>query len=79
MGLAEEDAASLIEGDIELTGDVAARLETALGMDSQFWVNLEHLYREDLIKVAAENAQAAAQEEQEHKKATSPILETFAV
>ena len=79
MGLSEEASAALIEGDVELTGDVAGRLEVALGMDTQFWVNLEHLYREDLIKVASENAQAAAREEQEHKKATSPILETFAV
>ena len=52
-----DDAAALIEGDIELTGDMAGRLETTLGMNTRFWLGLERGYREDLAKVAAENAQ----------------------
>lgn len=57
MGLSEEDAAALIEGEAQLTDAVAARLEAALGMRASFWVDYERLYREKLDKVAEENAQ----------------------
>ena len=49
----------LIEGETELTADLAARLAAFLGMNARFWLGLERGYREDLAKVAAENAQDA--------------------
>ena len=61
MGLSEEDAAALIEGEAQLTDAVAARLEAALGMNTRFWLGLERNYREKLVKVAEENAQGDAQ------------------
>ena len=52
----EEFVRDLLEGEVELTAEVAARLEAALGMRASFWVDYERLYREKLNKVAAENA-----------------------
>ena len=71
MGLSEENAAALIEGDVELTGDVATRLEAALGMNTRFWLGLERNYREKLVKVAEENAEDAKTEQTE---ASSRVL-----
>lgn len=42
--------------EIQLTPDVALRLETVLGVPAGFWNNLEAQYREKLIRVEAENA-----------------------
>ena len=49
----------MIEGDVELTGDVAVRLEAVVGMNTRFWLGLERNYREKLLKVAEENAHEA--------------------
>ena len=46
----------LLEGEAELTAEVADKLEAALGMRASFWVDYERLYRETLVKVAEENA-----------------------
>ena len=35
----------LIEGKAQLTADIALRLEEALGLDAQYWLNLESAYR----------------------------------
>lgn len=35
----------LFTGDAELTPDIAERLEQALGVPAQFWLNLEAQYR----------------------------------
>lgn len=56
IGESEAFVRDLIEGDVELTSDVADKLETALGMNASFWLKLEYIYRETLIKVAKENA-----------------------
>ena len=50
----------LIDGEVELTEQMAGKLETSLGMNTRFWLNLEHYYREDLINIDKENAQEAA-------------------
>lgn len=55
MAMSEKHISRLINGDVQLTPDVAVRLELVLGIPAQFWNNLEMIYREKLIKVKAEN------------------------
>ena len=56
MDLSEKHISKLINGEVQLTPDVAVRLETVLGVPARFWSNLEAIYREKLLKVEAENA-----------------------
>lgn len=56
MGMSEKHISHLINGDVQLTSDVAYRLEMVLGLPASFWSNLEAIYREKLTKVEAENA-----------------------
>ncbi len=55
MDMSEKHISKLINGEVQLTPDVAMRLEMVLGIPARFWNNLESLYREDLAKVKAEN------------------------
>ena len=55
MGLPEEHVSKLIYGDVQLTTDVAERLELVLGVPAGFWNNLEAIYQQKLEKVRAEN------------------------
>ena len=55
MGLTEKHVSRLINGKVELTADVALRLESVLGVPASFWNKLEALYREQLARVKAEN------------------------
>ena len=55
MGLSEKHISHLINGHVELTYDVALRLESVLGVPANFWNNLEIIYREKLARVIAEN------------------------
>lgn len=55
MGLSEKHISHLINGDVQLTQDVAYRLEMVLGIPASFWNNLEAIYRENLIRVENEN------------------------
>lgn len=59
MGLSEKHISNLINGDVQLTPDVAMRLELVLGLPSKFWNNLEAIYRDKLIKANAENEMEA--------------------
>ena len=56
IGMSEKHVSKLINGDVQLTMDVAKRLETVLGPSVQFWCRLEAFYREDLCKAQEENA-----------------------
>ncbi len=56
MDLSEKHVSKLINGEVQLTPEVAVRLETVLGVPAKFWNNLEAIYREKLVKVEAENA-----------------------
>ena len=62
MGMSEKHISHLINGSVQLTPDVAYRLELVLGMPASFWSNLEAIYREKLTKVDAENALDADKE-----------------
>ena len=56
MDMSEKHISKLINGDVQLTPEVAVRLEMVLGVPAKFWNNLEAVYREKLIKAEAENA-----------------------
>lgn len=59
MDMSEKHISKLINGDVQLTPDVAVRLETVLGVPARFWNNLEAIYREKIIKAEAENVMDA--------------------
>lgn len=42
----------LLCGESQLTVAIAESLENALGVPSQFWLNLEAIYREKLARIA---------------------------
>ena len=50
MGMSEKHISKLINGDVQLTPEVAVRLEMVLGVPAKFWNKLEATYREKLIK-----------------------------
>lgn len=56
MDMSEKHISKLINGEVQLTVDMARRLELVLGVPLQFWCNLETIYREKLVKIAEENA-----------------------
>ena len=55
MELSEKHISKLVNGEVQLTPDVAVRLEMVLGIPAQFWSNLEAIYREKLVKAEYEN------------------------
>jgi HTH-type transcriptional regulator/antitoxin HigA len=55
MDLSEKHISKLMNGAVQLTPEVAVRLEMVLGIPAKFWNNLEASYREKLIKVKNEN------------------------
>lgn len=59
MGMSEKHISHLINGDVQLTHEVAYRLEMVLGLPANFWSNLEAIYREKIAKAEAENAMDA--------------------
>lgn len=62
MGMSEKHISKLINGEVQLTPDVAVRLEMVLGIPAKFWNKLEATYREKLIKARAENEMDADKE-----------------
>lgn len=54
MDMSEKHISHLINGKVELTHDVALRLESVLGLPAKFWNNLEAQYREKEARVKAE-------------------------
>ena len=59
MELSEKHTSKLINGSVILTPNVAFKLELVLGISSTFWLNLEAIYREDIIKATEENKMEA--------------------
>lgn len=55
MDMSEKHISHLINGDVQLTPDMAIRLEMVLGVPARFWNNLEAIYREKMALVMAEN------------------------
>lgn len=54
MDLSEKHVSRLINGQVELTKDVALRLEWVLGVPALFWNNLEMIFREKLARIESE-------------------------
>lgn len=48
MGMSEKHISKLINGEVILTPEVAARLEMVFAIPSSFWMNLENIYRDRL-------------------------------
>lgn len=59
MDMSEKHISRLINGEVQLTPEVAIRLEMVLGVPAKFWNNLEIIYREKLLKVKLENSMDA--------------------
>lgn len=59
MDMSEKHISKLVNGEVQLTPEVAVRLEMVLGVPAKFWNNLEAIYREKQIKAEAENAMDA--------------------
>ena len=59
MDMSEKHISKLINGDVQLTPEMAVRLEMVLGVPAKFWNSLEAIYREKIIKAEAENAMDA--------------------
>lgn len=59
MDMSEKHISKLINGIVQLTPEVAVRLEMVLGVPAKFWNNLEAIYREKIVKAEAENAMDA--------------------
>ncbi len=55
MDMSEKHISKLINGEVQLTIDMALRLEVVLGVPVQFWLNLESIYREKIAKINAES------------------------
>ena len=55
MDMSEKHISKLINGDVQLTPDVAVRLEMVLGVPAHFWSKLEAIYRDKLVRAIAEN------------------------
>ncbi|HQD40074.1 MAG TPA: hypothetical protein PLC26_06040 [Bacillota bacterium] len=54
MKLTEEQTSRLLDGRVELTCEIARKLEAALGAPASFWLNLEKIYRESLSQIQRE-------------------------
>jgi addiction module HigA family antidote len=53
-GLTPKHIVAIIKANSALTPETAIKLERAIGMPAQFWLNLESLYQEDLARIAEE-------------------------
>lgn len=59
MGMSEKHISRLINGEVQLTPDVAVRLELVLGVPAQFWTKLESIYRDKIVRANMENTMEA--------------------
>lgn len=55
LNCSEKHLSRLINGEVELTPEMAVKLEDVLGAPASVWNNLEAIYREKLVKADAEN------------------------
>ena len=59
MSMSEKHISKLINGDVQLTPEVAMRLELVLGVPAGHWNKLEAEYREKIVKAETERALGA--------------------
>ena len=51
MELSDNSINALISGQMLLSVDIATKLEKVLGMPTQFWLNLETIYRKKIERI----------------------------
>lgn len=51
LGRSKEKINELIKGKVPITNETATRLEYVLGIPASFWLNLERLYQDELLKI----------------------------
>ena len=68
MGMSLAQTNQLLNGDIELTPEIAESLENVLGVPAYFWNNLEAYYREKLKKVRLENSRDRKKNQKSNRK-----------
>ena len=56
MDMSEKHISQLINGDVQITPNVALRLESVLGIPASFWIKLENIYQEKLARASEEIA-----------------------
>ena len=56
MSMSEKHISKLINGEVQLTQETAARLELVLGVPASFWNKFEAIYREELRKIREQEA-----------------------
>ena len=54
LGCNEEDAGLLLEGEVPLGAETAQKIEALFNVPADVWLNMEKLYRSDLVKVERE-------------------------
>ena len=47
-GLSHQEAKRLLNGSLRINNNIALVLEKVFGVDHNFWLNLENIYKEDL-------------------------------
>lgn len=62
MDMSEKHISRLINGEVRLTPNVSMRLESILGIPSEFWNNLEAIYQSKKQQAEEENAMDADRE-----------------
>lgn len=55
MGMSEKHISKMINGEVQLTIEAARKLEMVLGIPTQYWCNLESIYREKIAKILEES------------------------
>lgn len=65
MEMSEEVIGRLMRGSAILTEEIALKLERVLGSTSQFWRNLERIYRNDLARLQREASSVANHNDQD--------------
>ena len=58
MDMSEKHISKLMNGSVQLTSDMAFRLEMVLGVPAEYWMNLEAIYRKKLQFIEEENLMA---------------------
>ena len=48
MGMGDEEVKNLLNGNMDITTDIAKKLEEVLGVPASFWNRLEAIYRKKL-------------------------------
>lgn len=55
IGLSQDQLDRLIKGELQLTNELALKLENALGVPAQFWINLEAVYHKKIQQIQQES------------------------